>query len=140
MGECEVCNETTGECDYTCSEDQCCDDNECVEKCDPTGGSMCTWTEPPVQDPKPCDVVSPEMPICMNADASCDWKKTSGPGLNATCADCAPGCTVTEQCVWLMPILCDEGLDPFPPFYYCKCFKEPGLYDPVARGTRYVCP
>ena len=100
---------------------------------------MCTWTAPPVQDLF-CEITTPEMPYCMNPGATCKWEVTSGPGLNATCADCAAGCTVTTYCVWLKPILCYDGLWPLPPFYMCKCGEQPDLYDPVPCGTRYVCP
>jgi hypothetical protein len=139
-GPCKSCVNAICEDDNTkCGSDECCDDGTCVDKCDPDGGATCTWTNPPVYDPI-CEIADPLMPFCINPDKTCDWEAISGPDYNATCADCAPGCTTSTYCVLLKPILCTEGLWPLPPFYMCRCIGEPSLYDPVPRGTRDVCP
>ena len=135
---CEVCD-GSGNCVSTCDATECCSFGTCVDKCDPDGGDTCTWTSPPVQDPL-CTWMHETDHSCLNPGATCNWEPMSEPGKNATCAGCAPGCTVSTYCVMLKPVVCKTTLTIWPPFIACTCTGTPALYEPVERGTRYICP
>lgn len=145
MGSCcepDLCEECVGGQCKVCGGDptQCCDNGTCINKCDPDGGATCTWTSPPVQDPL-CRWMHETDHSCLIPGATCDWEPTSGPGKNAACASCDPGCALgSTYCVMLKPVVCKTTLTIWPPFIDCTCTGTPALYDPVPRGTRYICP
>jgi len=95
---------------------------------------MCTWTDPPVQD-LTCEYMWPTNPICLNPGATCAWTVDEGPGENATCAPCAPGCTTSTYCVRLKRKECREI---FVPFVGLVCYCR-DTTDLVIRGTRNIC-
>ncbi len=139
LGECEECNETTGVCDYICSSEECCHNNICIDKCNPNGGATCTWTNPPVLDPL-CTWIHDTNHGCLHPGDSCSWEVIEGSGKNATCADCAPGCTTSTYCVKLKPIVCEDVITWLPPWKDCTCTGTPDLWNPEEVGTRDVCP
>ena len=140
-GDCGICFE--GSCISTCGADQCCDDDlgMCVDKCDPYGGSTCTWTDPPVEDAL-CAMVSIALLICESPGTSCGWRVVDGPGMNAACASCDPGCSLgSTWCVKLEPILCADKLSLSPPFWIeCHCWGTPSVIEYEYAGTRAICP
>ncbi len=113
LGECERCNEITGECESTCNSDECCDNDTCVDKCEPDGGP-CEWTYPGVESQ--CQVQDPGGNLNCFPDEEgkiCDWyvvgtERTT----SAKCADCAPNCTtiITGSCVMLKARVCKSYL------------------------------
>jgi len=127
-GECIVCG--------VLNETHCCvGDGECVEKCDPYGGDMCTWTNPPVLDPL-CTYMWPTNPNCLNPGATCSWTVVEGPIWNDVCASCDPGCSLgSTYCVRLRRKECREVFVPFMGMV-CTCRDTE---DFVERGTRYIC-
>ena len=134
---CEVC--IGGEC-IVCgviNETHCCvGDGECVEKCDQYGGNVCTWTNPPVQDPL-CNWMWDTNPNCLNPGAICSWTVVGGPIWNDVCAPCDPGCSLgTTHCVKLQPKKCKEIFIPFMGMV-CYCREATGS---ELAGTRYTCP
>ena len=139
---CEEC--TNCACVSWCASNQCCSVwlpvGTCVPKCDPDGGDLCTWTDPPVLDPL-CAYIHEGSKQCMNPGASCKWKVVSGPARNAVCAPCDPACTLSSTyCVMLEPIVCKDVLSPLPPPNDCECKGTPQMVNYTYAGTRAICP
>ena len=137
---CQVCiNDECIVCGVL-NQSHCCLDGECVEKCDPYGGNVCTWTNPPVLDPL-CTYLHEGSKQCLNPGDSCSWEVVEGPMFNDICAPCAPGCPLNSTyCVKLEPIVCKDVLSPWPPFNDCACTGTPELVTYRYPGTRYICP
>jgi hypothetical protein len=143
-------------CEYVCSSDRCeecvnnqckvcggdtskcCDNGTCVKKCDPTGGGLCTHTEPFYSA---CHINGVGDPSCaFPGEEVCGWNVVDGPEYNATCASCAPDCRVlTEPCVLLKPRKCYDGLDWWPPWYKCWCEEARGVVNTYPEGSYYKC-
>jgi hypothetical protein len=123
-----------------CESDECCNNGTCVTKCDPNGGDQCTyrsgWSSL-------CKIVNIDDPSCAAPDIEiCEWAvvEGSGPGNNATCSSCSPGCTNSTYCVLLKPTkTCQDSLSIWPPFHDCKCKNIGGLVDSIEEGNRNVC-
>jgi len=130
-GQCQVCGGDP---------DKCCDNGTCVPKCNPSGGNPCSGDPPPVQYIA-CPHKNIDDPTCAEwaYGAICNWELVSSKGNDATCASCAPGCTISEYCKQWKPVTCDDALWYFPPFVWCQCVTTPSLYEPAYTGTHLKC-
>jgi len=128
-----------GQCVTKCDNTQCCHQDTCIDKCDPDGGATCTWTNPPVQDPL-CTWIHQTNPNCQNPGDSCNWTVVEGPGENAACAPCNPGCNFgSTYCVKLEPKQCRESFVLFMGMV-CGCEDAQGLITYSYAGTKDTCP
>lgn len=138
--ECEVCiDDECIKCGVLNATHCCVGNLECVPKCVPEGGATCTWTDPQVLDPT-CTYLHETDWHCQNPGASCNWTVVEGPGGNATCAPCNPGCDLGSTfCVKLEPKQCRETFIPTVGMV-CYCKDAVGLITYSYAGTKDTCP
>jgi len=137
LGGCQRCNETTGECEYSCSDEGCgeiCVRNECVPDCDSVG-SYCDWTFPPIQSGCPGTHIEDLSCAPGVTDLTCDWKVVESFSNSATGPCKVPG----GFCATLEPVICKDKFIPTMGMV-CSCTGTPALVYYQYRTARYKCP
>lgn len=137
LGNCQRCNETTGECEYSCSNEGCgeiCVDNECVPDCD-TVGSTCDWTSPPIQSNCPGTHIEDLSCAPGVTGLTCNWILVQSFSHSATgpCKESGGFCAKYE------PVVCEDKFIPFLGMV-CGCIGTPPLVYYEYRTARYKCP
>jgi len=137
MGDCYKCNETTGECEYSCSDEGCgeiCVRDECVPDCD-TVGSTCSWTKPPVQSGCPGTAIDDLSCAAGIKGLTCNWILVQSVSNDATGPCKEPG----GYCATYEPVLCKDSFV-FGMGMVCNCSGTPPLINPEGRTPRSKCP